>query len=89
LAEYGWPGLVVFKVGILSIVIIVVLFLAVYRPGTGRRLLTFGCVVLALVALYSVYLLTSGAGAHSKRRSIPAGVTVHPPTLPREPAPLE
>jgi hypothetical protein len=89
LSEYGWPGLVVFKVGALAIVSIVVVFLAVYRPSTGRRLLTFGCSVLALVALYSVYLLNSGASAERKLRFIPADAPVQHSSDTQEPDRLE
>lgn len=57
LQDYGWPGLVFFKVVMLLLVSSVAVFVSVRKPATGTRLLTFACVVVGLVVVYSWYLL--------------------------------
>lgn len=57
LADYGWQGLVIFKVLGLGLVAFTSVFVSLRRPRAGTRLLTFACVVVGLVVLYSWYLL--------------------------------
>ena len=61
--EYGFPGLVIFKIGALSVVGAIALFLSVYRPRTGRWLLNFACLTVGAVAVYSCLLLARAANA--------------------------
>src|SRR6266480_3137593 len=69
LARHGWGGLAVFKAAIVLVVGAVAVAIHIYRPRTGRRVLVFGCVVLAGVIAYSGRL----AYAESVRTA-PAGV---------------
>lgn len=57
LADYGWQGLVIFKVLGLGLVAMTSVYVSVQRPQTGARLLTFACIVVGLVVVYSWYLL--------------------------------
>jgi len=57
LRKYGWQGLVIFKVLGLLLVSGVSTYVSVRSPQTGRRLLTFACIAVGLVVLYSWYLL--------------------------------
>src|SRR5262249_5584973 len=57
-ANYGWPGMIIFKVGIIALVGAVGVYISLHRPDTGRRVLTFACLVVALVVIYSYRLLT-------------------------------
>lgn len=55
--QYGWQGLVIFKVLGLLLVSLVSVFVSMRSPSTGRRLLTFACIAVGLVVVYSWYLL--------------------------------
>jgi hypothetical protein len=57
LEDYGWRGLVTFKVLMLLLVSLVSIFVSTRNPRAGTRLLTFACLVVGLVVLYSWYLL--------------------------------
>ena len=59
LERYGWPGLAVFKVLAMFLVGLSAVYVSWYRPRTGRRILTFGCLVTAGVVVYSCFLLGS------------------------------
>jgi hypothetical protein len=57
LANYGWMGLATFKMAAVACVALLGVVIYLHRPRTGRRLLGFGCLTLAGVVLYSVYLV--------------------------------
>jgi tryptophan-rich sensory protein len=57
LTQYGWKGLVIFKIVGLLLVSWVSIFVSTRSPKTGRRLLTFACIAVGLVVVYSWYLL--------------------------------
>ena len=57
LLKYGPVGLIIFKVGIMTLVGGVGVIISLHRPETGKRILTFACLVVALVVLYSYRLL--------------------------------
>jgi hypothetical protein len=74
LNRYGLPGLVFFKMGALSVVGCVALFLSTYRPRAGRWLLNFACVVVGSVAVYSCLLMSRiSADGTPGREGIPPG----------------
>lgn len=54
---YGWTGLAVFKTLAMLLVGLSAVYVSWHRPRTGRRLLTFGCLVTAGVVIYSCFLL--------------------------------
>lgn len=54
---YGWLGLVIFKVAMILMVASLCVFISLYQPHTGGRLLWFACCTLAVVVLYSCTLL--------------------------------
>lgn len=56
LSHYGWLGLAGFKATALLLVALLGTVIYLRRPTTAHRLLTFGCVTLSGVVLYSVYL---------------------------------
>jgi hypothetical protein len=58
LNRYGLDGLVFFKMGALTVVGVVALFLSTYRPRAGRWLLNFACIVVGSVAVYSWLLMS-------------------------------
>jgi hypothetical protein len=57
LARYGWPGVAIFKLMALALVTGVTVVVRRRQPHTADRLLTFGCLVVAGVVIYSYYLL--------------------------------
>ncbi len=59
LESYGWTGLAVFKALAMLLVGLSAVYVSWYRPRTGRRLLTFGCLVTGAVVVYSGFLLAS------------------------------
>ncbi len=63
LAEFGWPGLVFYKVSSLALFTLVLLIVSAHRPPLARNLLTFGCAAVGAVSGYSYYLLNHIDGA--------------------------
>jgi hypothetical protein len=57
LTNFGWLGLVIFKLEIVVLVEFLALFISRYRPAIGGRILAFGCLTLTGVVLYSYSLL--------------------------------
>jgi hypothetical protein len=57
LLRYGWLGLVVFKAGVLFVFVASVAVLMRHRPRASAWVVVIGCLVLALVTLYSRQLL--------------------------------
>jgi hypothetical protein len=60
LYAYGWIGLAVFKAAVVLLVCGVAVFVSLYRPRTSGRLLSFGCLIVALVIVYSGFLWIFG-----------------------------
>jgi hypothetical protein len=58
---YRWnlPGIVIFKFSMVAVVEVIAQIVAIRNLHLGRRLLEFGTLVVALVVLYSMYLLLS------------------------------
>jgi hypothetical protein len=56
LASFGWTGLAMFKGLAMVMVAGAALYVSLYRPKTGGRILTFACSATAMVVLYSCYL---------------------------------
>jgi hypothetical protein len=54
---WGLRGIVIFKFSSVALVEVIAQIIALRRLELGRRLLEFGTVVVALVVLYSMYLL--------------------------------
>jgi hypothetical protein len=54
-----WQGLVAFKALIMVAVSAIGIYISLRRPDTGRKVLTFACLVLGLVVIYSYRLLTN------------------------------
>jgi hypothetical protein len=57
LSQFGWPGLVAFKLLALLMVSSVTVLIVRRRPLTGTRVLAFACLVMVGVVLYSYHLL--------------------------------
>src|SRR6202008_305740 len=53
LDEFGWSGLTLFKLSTIVFVMSLTIVIYKYRPPVGRRVLGFGCTVLAIVVTYS------------------------------------
>ncbi len=56
---WGLPGIVFFKFSMVAVVEVIAQIVAIRNLHLGRRLLEFGTLVVALVVLYSMYLLLS------------------------------
>jgi hypothetical protein len=57
LKGWGLRGIVIFKFSMVAVVEVIAQVVALRKLELGRRLLEFGTVVVALVVLYSMYLL--------------------------------
>lgn len=57
LAGYGWHGLIGFKSATVLVFATVVLVLLRYRPRAGLALVTFACLAVGWVVLYSYRML--------------------------------
>jgi len=57
LRSYGWPGVAFFKLMSIFVVGGVAVYVSIYRPATGSRLMTFACVAVACVVIYSASLV--------------------------------
>jgi hypothetical protein len=57
LGRYGWPGLAAFKLAAVLLVVLLAAVVTRYRPRTGNRVLTFACSSVAVVVLYSSFLV--------------------------------
>jgi hypothetical protein len=57
LTNYQADGLVIFKTSIIFLVGAIAVLVSLRRPEAGRKILTFACVVVGLVVLYSYRLL--------------------------------
>jgi hypothetical protein len=57
LLRYGWEGMVIFKMGAMLVVASVVLLLVRYRPLVGAFVVTFACLAVGSVSIYSYHLL--------------------------------
>jgi hypothetical protein len=57
LTNFGWLGLVIFKLEIVVLVEFLAVLISRYRPAIGGRILAFGCLTLTAVVLYSSSLL--------------------------------
>jgi hypothetical protein len=69
LANHGWLGLAVFKVGGVLLVVGLAAVISHYRPRAGGRVLGFACAALTVVVLYSASLC----------RGIPEALEYPPP----------
>jgi len=58
LTYLGWNGLTIFKLGMVSLISSIVIYVAYYQPKTARRFLLFACTVMTGIVTYSLYLLT-------------------------------
>ena len=58
LVNYDWQGLIVFKALVVAIVSAIGVYISLRQPDTGRKVLTFACLVVGLVVIYSYRLLT-------------------------------
>ena len=58
LTYLGWSGLTIFKLGMVSLISSIVIYVAYYQPKTARRLLLFACILMTGIVTYSLYLLT-------------------------------
>ena len=56
LTRFGFAGLALFKILAMSTAAISVIVVSCYRPHVGSRLLTFACVVVSVVVVYSFSL---------------------------------
>jgi hypothetical protein len=56
LVKYGWPGFVVFKFLGVSLIGFIAVFVARHQPRTAARILTFACVAVGLVLIYTCYI---------------------------------
>ncbi len=56
---WGLSGIVIFKFTMVAVVEVIAQVVALRQLQMGRRLLEFGTLVVALVVLYSMYLLLS------------------------------
>jgi hypothetical protein len=82
LIRFGWAGLAGFKLGILLLIAALILVVSRSRPRAAGRLLTFGCVALLAVVVYSGSLVR-GVRAQSaqyeqiqgERRELDRGLT--------------
>jgi hypothetical protein len=70
LVRYGAAGLAGFKGAVVLIVVPLVTFIARREPRAAGRILTFGCVSLVLVDLYSVALCPAACRAPGERATI-------------------
>jgi hypothetical protein len=59
LAGWGLYGIVIFKFSMVAVVEVIAQIVALRQLQMGRRLLEFGTLVVAVVVLYSMYLLLS------------------------------
>jgi hypothetical protein len=78
LSRYGLDGLVFFKMGALSVVAGVAVFLSTYRPRAGRWLLNFACLIVGSVALYSCLLMSRLTADEIRGRERLGPAPVHP-----------
>lgn len=58
LNQFGWLGMIVFKVCCVSVVLGIVILLGRLRPLISQRIMTFGCVALTCTVLYGASLAT-------------------------------
>jgi hypothetical protein len=58
LQRHGWSGLITFKLAVVSLVAIIILYISYFRPVTAKRLLTFACALMSAVVVYSTYLMS-------------------------------
>lgn len=58
LTYLGWNGLTIFKLGMVSLISSIVIYVAYYQPKTAKRFLLFACTVMTGIVTYSLYLLT-------------------------------
>jgi hypothetical protein len=56
LQSYGWSGLAFFKFLIVGVFTASAVLICLHRPRAGRHLVTFGCVAVAVVVIYSCVL---------------------------------
>jgi hypothetical protein len=57
LSQYGWAGMAIFKVTDMLLVTFIVCLLGLFQPSAARRVLSIACIILSVVALYSLYLV--------------------------------
>jgi hypothetical protein len=62
LAGFGWHGLIWFKATTMFVVAMVVLVLIRHRPRTGLILVSFACMAVGSVVLYSYQMLNKVLG---------------------------
>ncbi|HMC87941.1 MAG TPA: hypothetical protein VKI17_00270, partial [Gemmataceae bacterium] len=55
--SYGWFGMTLFKLMSMAVVVGVAIYISVQRPRMGSGLLTFACISVAGVVLYSLTLV--------------------------------
>jgi hypothetical protein len=59
LLKYGWTGLAFFKTISAGVFLSITFIIIRYRPRMGALVLTFGCLAMVYVAVYSYRLLTN------------------------------
>jgi hypothetical protein len=69
LVRYGAGGLAGFKGAVVLLVLTLVTFIGRREPGAAGRILTFGCVSLVVVNLYSVALCPAACRAPEERET--------------------
>lgn len=57
LDQFGWGGLAAFKAVVVASVLALAYWIYRYRSKIGHRVLTFGCLTVSVVVLYSIYLV--------------------------------
>jgi Domain of unknown function (DUF5658) len=57
LTQYGWAGLAIFKIAVVSLVLFLSVTISGHHPRAGRGVLAFACAVLVPVVLYSSALV--------------------------------
>ena len=61
LTNYGWLGLIVFKLLTVLLFASACVLVSYYRPGKVTQLVNLGCFLVGAVVLYSLYLLRAYA----------------------------
>ena len=62
LLNFGFRGMVYFKFALVAFVTVIAQVIAWTRPGTARRLLNTGTLIVGLVVIYSCYLWVQHSG---------------------------
>src|SRR5437879_10300990 len=71
LKSYGWFGMTLFKLMSMAVVGGVAIYISVQRPRMGSGLLTFACISVAGVVLYSLTLVQYRSEEHTSELQSP------------------